>query len=47
VRFTPAAGQVASRWNCVGELLPPGAAKLQVTVEPGLLTMLAFVPDDH
>jgi hypothetical protein len=46
VRFTPSPGQAASRWNCDGELLPPSAAKLQVTVEPRLLTMLAFVPDD-
>ena len=46
VRFTPLPGQAASRWNCDGELLPPSAAKLQVTVEPRLLTMLAFVPDD-
>ena len=46
VRFSPAPGQSASRWNCDGELLPPSAAKLQVTVEPRLLTMLAFVPDD-
>ena len=46
VRFSPAPGQGASRWNVDGELLPPSAAKLQVTVEPRLLTMLAFVPDD-
>jgi hypothetical protein len=48
VRFTPAPAAVsaASRWNVDGELLPTGANAMTATVAAGLLTMLAFTPDD-
>jgi hypothetical protein len=48
VRFTPApaSASAASRWNCDGELLPHGANAMTATVAAGLLTMLAFTPDD-